>query len=379
MQDYSLYLVTSEITYPKDCFIQKIVEAVKGGVSIVQLRDKNACDEVFYQVALQLKKQLEPFNTPLIINDRVSIAKAIDAQGVHLGQKDMSVQKARTILKKNAIIGLSLETLNDAHKALTLDIDYVAASPVFATKTKKDTATPWGLQGLQALRRIMPLPLIAIGGINASNIQPLLKTWVNGVALVSAIMDAPSPRNAAYCLKQKIEKFSSHPSLNTISSGCMNHRAYFGAGCFWGVEATFRKIKGVTHTQVGYMGGITDNPSYEDVCTSTTNHAETVEVTYNPSQVSYEELLAVFWHCHDPTTLNRQGPDIGSQYRSVIFYVNDAQKTIAQKSKNELETSHVFKGPIVTDIQKAESFFPAEEKHQQFLEKRGHDFSEKFF
>jgi len=147
--------------------------------------------------------------------------------------------------------------------------------------------------------------------------------------------------------------------------------ATFGAGCFWGVEAAFRQIKGVKSTAVGYMGGKLKNPTYQDVCTDRTGHAEVVQVTYDPAEVSYEELLRVFWDNHDPTTLNRQGPDSGTQYRSVIFYHTPEQEAAAKASKEALSKSGRFKRPIVTEITAAPEFWKAEDYHQQYLEKRG--------
>ena len=148
-------------------------------------------------------------------------------------------------------------------------------------------------------------------------------------------------------------------------------KATFGAGCFWGVEAAFRKIKGVTSTSVGYMGGSLDGPTYEDVCTGRTGHAEVVEVEYDTSQVSYDELLPVFWDIHDPTTLNRQGPDVGTQYRSVLFFHIAEQEAAANKSKEEIQSSGRFTRDIVTEITPAPQYYKAEDYHQQYLEKRG--------
>jgi len=148
-------------------------------------------------------------------------------------------------------------------------------------------------------------------------------------------------------------------------------KATFGAGCFWGVEAAFRQIKGVKATAVGYMGGKLKDPTYQDVCTDRTGHAEVVEVEFDPAEVSYEELLRVFWDNHDPTTLNRQGPDTGTQYRSVIFYHTPEQEAAAKASKEGLTKSGRFKRPIVTQIVPAAEFWRAEEYHQQYLEKRG--------
>lgn len=146
-------------------------------------------------------------------------------------------------------------------------------------------------------------------------------------------------------------------------------KATFGAGCFWGVEATFRQLKGVTSTAVGYMGGKTQNPTYEDVCTDATGHAEVVEVIFDPAVISYDALLEVFWKNHDPTQLNRQGPDEGTQYRSAIFYHSEGQKKAAEASK--IKHSVNFKRPIVTEISPAATFYKAEDYHQQYLEKRG--------
>lgn len=149
--------------------------------------------------------------------------------------------------------------------------------------------------------------------------------------------------------------------------------ATFGAGCFWGVEETFRKIPGVIETAVGYEGGSTENPTYEDVCAKNTNHAEVVQVIYDPVQVSYEKLLEVFWNNHNPTTYNRQGPDVGSQYRSIVFFHTSEQKIAAELSKETLEKTGKFARPIVTQIVPAEPFYRAEEYHQKYLSKLGKD------
>ena len=148
-------------------------------------------------------------------------------------------------------------------------------------------------------------------------------------------------------------------------------KATFAAGCFWGVEAAFRQLPGVTGTSVGYIGGHLDRPTYEQVCSGRTGHAEAVQVEFDPQRVSYDELLRVFWQCHDPTTLNRQGPDVGSQYRSAIFFHNSQQQAAAQASKEQLAATGVFKRPIVTEITPATAFHAAEDYHQQHLEKRG--------
>jgi peptide-methionine (S)-S-oxide reductase len=146
-------------------------------------------------------------------------------------------------------------------------------------------------------------------------------------------------------------------------------KATFGAGCFWGVEAAFRQIEGVTKTEVGYEGGMLENPTYEDVCSHTTGHAEVVEVTYDPERVSYDELLEVFWGKHDPTQLNRQGWDVGDQYRSVVFFHDEEQRQAAEGSKESEQSA--YRKPIVTQIEPAPTFYEAEDSHQQYLEKRG--------
>jgi peptide-methionine (S)-S-oxide reductase len=148
-------------------------------------------------------------------------------------------------------------------------------------------------------------------------------------------------------------------------------KATFGAGCFWHVEDLFRKTKGVKSTKAGYTGGNLTNPTYEEVCTDKTGHAEAVEIEYDPDEISYEELLDVFWNNHDPTSLNRQGPDVGIQYRSSIFFHNETQKQTAQKLKEKLNSSGKFSKPIVTEIVPSPEFYNAEEYHQKYFQKHG--------
>jgi len=151
----------------------------------------------------------------------------------------------------------------------------------------------------------------------------------------------------------------------------MSEIATFGAGCFWGVEAAFRRVPGVLDAVSGYSGGHTENPSYKDVCTDRTGHAEVVQVTFDPSKVTYEQLLDIFWKIHDPTQVNRQGPDFGTQYRTAIFYHSPEQEAAARKSKQALEASGTLRRPIATEITPAGPFWRAEEYHQRYLEKRG--------
>ncbi|MFA6278294.1 MAG: peptide-methionine (S)-S-oxide reductase MsrA [Pedobacter sp.] len=148
-------------------------------------------------------------------------------------------------------------------------------------------------------------------------------------------------------------------------------KATFGMGCFWCTEALFQRLNGVSNVKSGYEGGDVPNPTYEEVCTGTTNHAEVIEVTYDPAKISYDELLEVFWKSHDPTTLNRQGADVGTQYRSVIFYHSDEQKEIAEKYKAALNKDNAFGKPVVTTIVKAEPFYVAENYHQDYFIKNG--------
>ncbi len=174
--------------------------------------------------------------------------------------------------------------------------------------------------------------------------------------------------------KQETAKMTKPVDSNnkkTIENAQQYETATFAAGCFWGVEETFRKTEGVVSTMVGYTGGTKPNPTYREVCFKNTGHAEAVQVTYDPRKISYEQLLEVFWNNHNPTQYNRQGPDVGDQYRSAIFFHNPAQETAAKASKEKLEKAGRFNRPIVTQIVPAVTFYPAEEYHQRYLEKQG--------
>jgi len=171
-----------------------------------------------------------------------------------------------------------------------------------------------------------------------------------------------TPQNTRHCVNSISIRFIANDALK---------KATFGAGCFWGVEELFRTLKGVYSTDVGYSGGNTKNPSYKEVCNDNTNHAEVVQIEYDPKQISYQELINIFWENHNPTTLNRQGPDVGTQYRSVVFYHDHEQKEIAHRTKNDLELSGKYKEAIVTEIVPYVTFYRAEEYHQEYLLKAG--------
>ncbi len=202
--DLSLYLVTDRSLSMGRSLPFIVGEAVKGGVTIVQLREKDCSSREFYQLALQLKNILKPYHVPLIINDRLDISQAVDADGVHIGQSDLPAGIVRTILGKDKIIGLSVEDIQQAHEANKMDIDYIALSPVFLTPTKTDTEKPLGLEGVKKITSVIRFPSVAIGGMNAKSARDVIGNGATGIAVVSAIVSAPDPYLASCELKRTV-------------------------------------------------------------------------------------------------------------------------------------------------------------------------------
>ncbi|NTV46039.1 MAG: thiamine phosphate synthase [Chlorobiales bacterium] len=204
-----LYLVAGEEHCTQKSLEAVVVEAVRGGVKLVQLREKTASTREFIEKAARLKLLLEPFQVPLIINDRVDVALAIDAAGVHIGQSDMDYQTVRKLIGPEKIIGLSVETMDEVIEAQDWDVAYLGVSPIFSTPTKTDTKEPWGTDGLRKIKQFSKHPLVAIGGLNQTNINDVLEAGADGIAIVSAICASPTPKESAVLLSQIIEGFFS--------------------------------------------------------------------------------------------------------------------------------------------------------------------------
>jgi peptide methionine sulfoxide reductase msrA/msrB len=241
---------------------------------------------------------------------------------------------------------------------------YCAAcgTPLFRSETKYDHGTGW--PSFSAPIDENNIEYLEDNSLSMKRTE--VRCAVCGAHLGHLFDDGPAPTYKHYCINSVSLDFKKQGSEKSAES---TETAIFSAGCFWGVEYKFRQVKGVLSTEVGYTGGHVQNPSYKQVCTDKTGHAEAVKVTFDPTLVSYEELLKVFFRIHDPTQLNRQGPDVGTQYRSAIFYLNEAQKEAAEKTLQQLEKSGRLSKNIVTEIVPASEFYRAEEYHQQYYEK----------